>query len=228
MLHFKVEWAMKILGVIPARGGSNEIPRKNIKLLNGKPLIVYTIESALASNLDKVVVSTDCKEIARISKDHGAIVVMRPDELAQDSSPTIVAIQDVILKISNKYNAVMTLQPTSPLRTEKHINEAIDLFKNDKSADSLVSIVKVPHNFMPEKLMTLNGKYLTGSGDVKRRQEILTMYARNGAAIYLTKTEILNDCMFGGKILPYFMSKICSFDIDDMEDWEIVERLGMV
>ena len=216
---------MKILGIIPARGGSKGIPRKNIKLLNGKPLIAYTIEAALASNLDRVIVSTDCEEIAGISKEYGAEVIIRSFNLAEDTTPTLPVLQHVVSKLEVEFDAVMTLQPTSPLRTSKHINEAIELFESDKEVDSLVSVVEVPHNYMPEKLMSFDGKYLTGNREVKRRQEISTMYARNGAAIYITKTEKLGEYIFGGKILPYFMSKINSFDIDDIEDWEIVERL---
>lgn len=216
---------MKILGIIPARGGSKGIPKKNIKLLKGKPLIAYTIEAALASNLDRVIVSTDCKEIASVSKEYGAETIMRPAHLAEDRTPTLPALQDVVARLDEEFDAVTTLQPTSPLRTVEDINKSIEIFSNDREADSLVSVVKVPHNYMPEKLMSLDDKYLTGNGEIKRRQEVSTMYARNGAAIYITKTQKLSEYIFGGKILPYFMSKMNSFDIDDMEDWEIVERL---
>lgn len=216
---------MKIIGIIPARGGSKGIPKKNIKLLNGKPLIAYTIEVALASNLYRVVVTTDCEEIAKVSKEYGAEVLMRPDYLAEDITPTLPVLQDVVVRLQEKFDAVMTLQPTSPLRTSIHINEAIELFESDKEADSLVSVVEVPHNYLPEKLMSHDGKYLSGNSEVKRRQEISTKYARNGAAIYITKTEKLGEYIFGGKILPYFMSKADSFDIDDMEDWEIIEKV---
>lgn len=216
---------MKILAIIPARGGSKGIPKKNIKLLHGKPLIAYTIETALASNIDRVIVSTDCNEIAEVSKQYGAEVFKRPAELAEDTTPTLPVLQDIVSKLDEKYDAVMTLQPTSPLRTTEDINKSIELFCKDKDADSLVSVVEVPHNYMPEKLMDLEGKYLVGNSEVKRRQDVHTMYARNGAAIYITRTEKLNEYIFAGKIFPYFMSKINSFDIDDMEDWEIVERL---
>ncbi len=216
---------MRILGVVPARCGSKSIPMKNVKQLNGKPLIAYTIEAALASNLDKVIVSTDCKEIAKISREYKAEVTMRSDKLAQDDTPTLPVLQDLISKIADKYDAVMTLQPTSPLRTVSHINEAISTFIDDAAADSLVSVVKTPHNFMPEKLMTYDGKYLTGSSIVNRRQDMSVAYARNGAAIYITKIEKLNQYIFGGKILPFFMNKLDSIDIDEMEDWNIVERL---
>ena len=216
---------MKILGIIPARGGSKGIPKKNIKLLNGKPLIAHTIANALASNLDRVIVSTDNEEISRISKECGAEVIIRPDHLAEDKTPTLLVLQDAVSRLDEKFDCVMTLQPTSPLRNSEHINEAIKLFESDKEADSLVSIVEVPHIYMPEKLMSLDGKYLFGNSDIKRRQDVPIMYARNGAAIYITKTERLNEYIFGGKALPYFMNKKFSFDLDDMEDWELLECL---
>lgn len=214
---------MKILGIIPARGGSKGIPKKNIKLLNGKPLIAYTIEAGLKSNLNKVVVSTDCNEIAAISKEYGCEVIMRPINLAKDETPTLPVLQDVVEKIDEKFDSIMTLQPTSPLRNYKHINEAISLYKKDKDADSLVSVVEVMHSFMPNKLMGFNGKYLSGNNEIFRRQESQVMYARNGAAIYITRIKNLKEFIFGGKIIPYFMKKTVSFDLDDKEDWEILE-----
>lgn len=216
---------MTILGIIPARGGSKGIPNKNIKLLNGKPLIAYTIEAALASQLDRVIVSTDCNIIAKVAKKYGAEVAIRSAKLAQDDTPTLPVLQDLVSELEEVYDAIMTLQPTSPLRKFCHINEAITLFQNDAKADSLVSVVDVPHNYSPEKLMFLKEGYLQGSSVVKRRQEIDVAYARNGSAIYITRTPHLKDYIFGGNILPYFMSKISSFDIDDMEDWVICEKI---
>ena len=216
---------MKILGIIPARGGSKGIIRKNIKLLNGKHLIAYTIEAALASNLERVIVSTECSEIANISVGYGAEIIMRSIHLAEDKSPTLPVLQDVVSKLDENYDAVMTLQPTSPFRTKEDINNSIEIFENDNEADSLVSVVKVPHNYMPEKLMDYDGKYLHGDSNVNRRQDVQTLYARNGAAISITKTNKLGEYIFGGKILPYFMNKQNSIDIDDMEDWNTAERL---
>ena len=216
---------MKILGIIPARGGSKGIPKKNIKILNGKPLIAYTIEAALGSNLNRVIVSTDCEEIASISKEYGAEVMMRPSYLSEDQTPTLPVLQNLVSELEEKYYAVMTLQPTSPLRTVEDINKSIEIFKNDEEADSLVSVVEIPHNYMPEKSMFFDGNDLSGNNKIKRRQDISTIYSRNGAAIYITKTEKLHKYIFGEKILPYFMKKINSFDIDDMEDWEIVSKI---
>ena len=215
---------MKILGIIPARGGSKGIPKKNIKLLSGKPLIAYTIEAAMDSKLDRVIVSTDCDRIAEVSKKCGAEVFMRSSELAEDKTPTLPVLQDVVSRLDERYDAIMTLQPTSPFRTTVDINKSIEIFTSNDS-DSLVSVVKVPHNFMPEKLMNFDGRYLSGNTQFKRRQEVLTMYARNGAAIYITKSEKLSSYILGGEISPYIMNKINSFDIDDIEDWKIVEKL---
>lgn len=216
---------MKTLGIIPARGGSKGIPKKNIKLLNGKPLIAYTLEAALSSTIDRVVVSSDCQEIARVAKQFGVEVIIRPSELAKDSAPTLPVLQHIVNNINETFDAVVTLQPTSPLRVTKHINEAIELFKNDDMADSLVSVIEVPHNYMPEKLMDIKGKYLVGNSEAKRRQEINRAYARNGAAIYITNASRLDKYIFGGNILPYYMSKIDSIDVDELEDWEIVNRI---
>lgn len=216
---------MKILGIIPARGGSKGIPKKNVKLLDGKPLIAYTIQAALSSKLDKIIVSTDSQEIAELSESYGVEVIIRSAHLSEDTTPTLPVLQDVINKLEESYDAVMTLQPTSPLRTYHHINEAIDIFNNDNNADSLVSVVEVPHNFAPQKLMTYNGLYIQGENKIVRRQEIERIFARNGAAIYITRINRIADYIFGGNVLPYFMSKIDSFDIDDMEDWIIVEKI---
>jgi CMP-N,N'-diacetyllegionaminic acid synthase len=214
---------MKILGVIPARSGSKRVTNKNIKKLNGKPLIAYTIEAALNSNLDQVTVSTDSEEIASISKDYGAEILMRSDSLSNDLAPTLPVIQDAVKKINVNFDAVMTLQPTSPLRTYLHINQAIKIFMNDINADSLVSVVKVPHSFIPEKLMKYDGKYLVDFNQPKRSQDLNAIYARNGAAIYLTKIPKLKEYIFGGVVLPYFMEKEDSFDIDDEFDWKVIE-----
>jgi len=216
---------MKYLGVIPARGGSKGIPKKNIKLLKGKPLILYTIEAAQNSNLDKIVVSTDCIDTANIALSAGVEVIMRPANLALDNSPTLPTLEHAYQECGAVHDAVITLQPTSPLRTEKHINEAISIFTSDDNADSLVSVVKLPHNFSPAKVMTYDGKYLNGETKPQRRQEIDDYYARNGAAIYITKSCHLNEYVFGGNILPYFMKLKDSFDIDDMEDWMLVESV---
>jgi N-acylneuraminate cytidylyltransferase len=221
---------VKTLGIIPARGGSKGIPKKNIKPLNGKPLILYTIEAALKSNLTKVVVSTDDEEIESISLQAGVGVIRRPEELAMDNTPTLPVLQHVLQSLSEDYDAVMTLQPTSPLRTAKHINECIELLEMNSEADSLVSVVKVPHQFTPGSLMLKSNEWLSHyavEDRATRRQDKPTLWARNGAAVYMTRTKFIADFILGNKIIGYEMNKIDSIDIDDMEDWEMAEALIM-
>ena len=151
--------------------------------------------------------------------------MIRSKELAKDETPTLPVVQDVLNRLDSDFDAVMTLQPTSPLKGNRDINQSIRIFNDNMDADSLVSVVKVDHNLMPEKLMTLKGKFLHGTDKLLRRQEMATKYARNGAAIYITKTSNLKRYIIGGKILPYFMSKSKSVDIDDAEDWALVEKI---
>ncbi|MBI2055590.1 MAG: acylneuraminate cytidylyltransferase family protein, partial [Candidatus Sungbacteria bacterium] len=126
---------MKILGIIPARGGSKSIPRKNIKELGGKPLIAWTIEAAKKSGVfDRIILTTDDSEIAEVGREWGVEVpFMRPNELAEDHTPTLPVIQHTLawLEDNESYepDAVMILQPTTPFRQPHHIQEAVQLFR---------------------------------------------------------------------------------------------------
>lgn len=224
---------MRILAIIPARGGSKGIPRKNIKVLAGKPLITYTIEAALqARSLDRVIVSTDDAEIAEVARQFGAEVMMRPDELAQDETPTLPVLQNVVARLAEegyKPDAVMTLQPTSPLRQVHHIDEAAAEFLADPKADSLVSCVQVPHHFHPLSLMKTNDEgylepYIAQEKLVTRRQDKGQVFARNGAAVYITRTEKLAEFIFGGRLLSFEMDALSSQDIDTPEDFSTIDR----
>ena len=217
---------MNILAVIPARGGSKGIPKKNLIELLGKPLIVYTIEAAkLSKSISKIVLTTDDPEIAAVGKEFNIDIIKRPSELSTDLSSSHSAIFHAfksVLSTSYKPDAILTLQPTSPLRTKFHIDDAINIFKKDNNADSLVSCIKVPHIFNPESIMELSNdgylnSYLQGS-QILRRQEKNIYYARNGAAIYLTNAKSIDKFIFGGKIIPYFMNEIDSIDIDSLGD----------
>ncbi len=220
---------MNFVAIIPARGGSKGIIGKNKKLLLGKPLIQYTLDAALASSqLKLIIVSTDDQEIADLCLARNVEVQFRPEHLCGDLVPTLPVLQHVLLNSKIDYDAVLTLQPTSPLRTSQHIIEAVTLFKQNQEADSLVSVVKVPHNFSPESLMKMEGNYLFNYLDVDpilRRQDKKTYFARNGAAIYITKRQQLEKSILGGKIIGYEMSAIDSLDIDTMEDWEMAELI---
>ncbi len=219
---------MKILGFIPARGGSKGLPGKNKKIMLGKPLIAHTIEMALLSNLTDVVVSSDDEDILEIAKQYDVKVIKRPDELSGDLAPTLPVMKHAVDAVGGNYDAVMTLQVTSPLRTVKHINETIELFSKDNEADSLVSVVKIPHKFTDSSIMLMDGKYIKpidSENLVLRRQEKPTYWARNGAVIYITRMNKVGEYIFGGKIIPYEMNKMESIDIDDIEDWQMAEAI---
>jgi N-acylneuraminate cytidylyltransferase len=219
---------MKILGFIPARGGSKGLPGKNKKIMLGKPLIAHTIETALLSNLTDVVVSSDDEDILEIAKKYNVKVIKRPDELSGDLVPTLPVMTHAVQSVGGNYDAVMTLQATSPLRTVKHIDEAIELFSQDDEADSLVSVIKIPHKFTDASIMLLDGKYIKPIESEKlvlRRQEKPTYWARNGAVIYITRINRVGEYIFGDKIIPYEMNKMESIDIDDFEDWQMAEAI---
>ena len=222
---------MKLLAIIPARGGSKGVPRKNIRDVAGKPLIAWTILAAkAAASLDRVVVSTEDDEIAGIARQWGAEVIVRPQDLAEDKTATLPVLRHVVASLADqgyRPDAVMTLQPTSPLRTSVHIDEAAALFVADPDADSLVSVVDVPHIFHPRSVMRRDERgylvpYLDGPA-VTRRQDKEPVFARNGAAIYITRTARLAHYVFGGRLLAYPMSVETSLDVDAEADLVLAE-----
>jgi CMP-N,N'-diacetyllegionaminic acid synthase len=219
---------VNLIGFIPARGGSKGVPGKNKKILCGKPLIQYTIDAALQSKLSALVVSSDDEEILQLANAAGIHAVKRPEQFASDLAPTLQALQHALANVLGQFDAVMTLQPTSPLRKTVHINEAIALFENDANADSLVSVVQAPHKFTGNSLMIKNGVYIqpAEAGElVLRRQDKPVLWGRNGAAIYITRINKVEEYIFGGNIIPYEMTKSESIDIDDMEDWKLAAAL---
>ena len=228
---------MKILGLIPARGGSKGIPNKNIKLINGKPLLCYTAEAALESKkIDKVVLSTDSEKIRKVGISCGLEVpFIRPSILAEDDTPTLPVIDHALEYLNKNQNyipdIVVLLQPTSPLRKAFHVDNAIDIFLDHKNADSLVSIVQVPHNYNPYSILIRNKKSIVKSfldfpEKNNSRQKKPIFYARNGA-IYITNIDCLinKKSMYGDKIISYLMDYKDSFDIDDEIDFLISEHL---
>ena len=222
---------MRFLGVIPARGGSKGVPGKNIRPVAGKPLIAWTIEAAKASGvLDRLVVSTDNDRIANVARQCGAEVRMRPAALAGDDTPTRPVLEHVAEELEGEgaaFDAVVTLQPTSPLRLPRHITEACVQFAADANADSLVSCVAVPHIFNPVSVMKRNWQgYLesfVGGDAITRRQDKPEVFARNGAAVYITRRSRIGDFVFGGNLLCYPMDAKYSLDIDTLDDFTIAE-----
>jgi CMP-N,N'-diacetyllegionaminic acid synthase len=223
---------MKILAVVPARGGSKSIPLKNIAPLAGKPLISYTLTCAKSSSfIHRVVVSTDHHLIEKVSRSYGVEVIVRPDYMATDEASTHSVILHAVSTLALQGycpDAVITLQPTSPLRTVNHIDDACSVFASDPSADSLVSCVYVPHIFTPCSIMRSDDNgylypYLTAP-QPNRRQDKEIFFARNGAAIYITRTKKLSEYIYGGRLIPFLMDEYSSLDIDTPADLAEAER----
>lgn len=226
---------MKILAIIPARGGSKGVPGKNIKLLNGKPLVAYTAEIALQSqHLTEVIVSTDDSQIAEVARSLALTVpFLRPMELAQDATPTIDVIIHALLWYQNQnifFDAVCLLQVTSPFRTVAFLDQAIEKFIFS-GCDSLVSVQKVPHEYNPHWTFEVNQaghlKIATGETEIiPRRQELPVAYHRDGS-IYITKTEVLLEAhSLYGKSTAFIESDAAFYvNIDTMEDWQKAEQI---
>ncbi|MBX2916343.1 MAG: acylneuraminate cytidylyltransferase family protein [Cyclobacteriaceae bacterium] len=223
---------MNILGIIPARGGSKGVPGKNIKLLAGKPLLVHTIEQALASRLSKVIVTTDDPQIAAVARQAGALVpFMRPAEWATDTAKSIDVAKHALITLEgmeNKtYDAVMLLQPTAPFRSTDDINSSIDLLHADPTAESVISVVDVEAHH-PARMKYLDNGLLIDppfgeAYENQNRQELQPMYIRNGA-IYLTRREVLLANSYKGKkCLAWIMPTHRSVNIDTQDDFDYAE-----
>ena len=225
---------MNILAIVPAREGSKGIPKKNIYPLCNTPLIYYTIKAIQRSKLiTRAILSSDSSEVIKVAEDYGLEVpFVRPSKLAQDDTPALPVVEHAVkwLEETENYKAdyIILLQPTSPLRTENHIDEALSILINS-DADSIVSIVEVPHSFNPYSIMKLQGKYLSPyllyDENKNLRQFKPVFYARNGAAIYaFTYNCLMNKhSIYGDKILPYLMEKESSIDVDDLFDLKLCE-----
>ena len=223
-----------ILGLIPARGGSKGIPNKNIIELAGKPLINYTITAAVSSDkINDVVVSTDSQTIADIAQSAGAdIPFLRPAEFASDKSSAVEVIIhaiDFYAAQDRTFDYIVYLQPTSPLRTTLDIDNAIkQLLLSD--ADSLVSVMDVPHQFGLDSLMVEENGFVHAAktaSDTTRRQEKTAFVARNGPAIVITKPSTVKayNNLYGEKISAYKMPANRSADIDGVDDLDYIAWL---
>ncbi len=228
---------LKVIAIIPARGGSKGMPKKNIALCAGRSLIAWTVDAVHESVLiDQCIISSDDTEIIAVAKELGGNVpFVRPDELSQDDTPALPVIMHAVewMEIHEGFKAdiIVLLQPTSPLRTGRHIDEAVKLLVNDSAADSVVSVTEVPHQYSPASVMIQKGGYVVPwqPQDEKNnlRQLKPKFLARNGAAIYAFRRSCLIEkgSIYGDKILPYHMSYEDSVDIDRPFDLKICEML---
>lgn len=222
---------MRVVGLIPARGGSKGIPGKNIAPCAGKPLLAWTCEAALGSRrLARTILSTDSEAIAAVGRNCGLEVpFLRPAALARDETPSIAVMRhalDWLRATGEAVDALALLQPTSPLRTAAHIDEAVALFERG-GADTVVSVVEVPHRFHPSSVMREVGGLLEPfqAGDtVTRRQDQAPLLARNGPAVLVTSSAMLDSGrLYGGRTVGYRMAAADSIDIDTPEELRMAE-----
>lgn len=224
---------MKNIAIIPARSGSKGLKDKNIKLLNGKPLIAYTIEAAQKSNLfEEIIVSTDSEKYAEIAREWGASVpYLRNEDLSSDIASSWDVVKDVLMnykKNGEEFGTVTLLQPTSPLRTYEDIITGYNKMR-ERDANLIVAVCEVDHsplwsNTLPEDFSLT--KFMDQGLIMTPRQSLPTYYRINGA-LYIVKTDYLmsTDNIYSEKSFAFIMSKEHSVDIDDLVDFKIAEIL---
>jgi CMP-N-acetylneuraminic acid synthetase len=226
---------LRILGVIPARGGSKGVPRKNVKLLAGKPLLQYTIESALeATTLARVVLSTDDEEIATVGRALGADApFVRPDHLADDTAPMLGVVQHAVGSLEQAgdvpYDGVCLLQPTSPMRPPGLIDRCVGLLESS-DADAVITVLSVPDEHNPHWVFEPDAdgwlRLATGEAQpIARRQDLPATYHREGS-VYVTRRAALDaGSLYGDRMLGVHVNPALSVNIDGPSDWTRAEQL---
>lgn len=224
---------MRVLGIVPARGGSKGVPRKNVRLLAGKPLLQYTAEAALGARLARVVLSTDDDEIAEVGRGVGLDVpFLRPSLLADDRSPMLPVVLhavDTLEAAGDRFDAICLLQPTTPLRTSADIDASLDRLEQT-GADTVISVLPVPEKHNPHWVYVpgADGSLHLATGEpqpIPRRQDLPPAFHREGS-IYLTRRAVLaTGSLYGATVVGHPMDPSRSVNIDDMADWERAEAL---
>ena len=223
----------KVLAFIGARSGSKGLKDKNVKPLNGKPLIAWTIEAALASRyIDLVIVSTDSKDYGVIASNYGAQVIIRPEELANDNASLMAALQHAHHNVEEnygKFEIVINLQPTSPLRTQQHIDEALGIFSHYQQEESIrvFSCYAINSKFAWAMRCDQEGKADFIDQNIRAqkqhsRQSNPELLLPNGAIFILSSNNLTQ--FYNGKTIPYIMDEKNSIDIDVQEDFDTAQR----
>ena len=222
-----------VLAIVPARGGSKGVPRKNVLPLGGRTLIDRTARAAReAGRIDRLVLSTDDQEIADEGRRAGIEVLMRPAALAQDDTPMLPVLKHAIGEVvksgwSPEY--VVLLQPTSPLRRGTHIDDALQLLVTS-GADSVVTVVEVPKHLSPDYVMKIEKgvlrPFLAEGAAVTRRQDVRPAYYRDGT-VYAFRRDTIErfDSIYGEDCRPLLIDAAESLSIDSPEDWAAAERI---
>jgi len=219
---------LNIVAIIPARGGSKGVPRKNIKPLCGRPLISYIIDTALETKeIDRVIVSTEDPEIARVSAEYGAeIPFIRPEKLAKDETPTLPVLQHAVkyMEDTEGYSpdAVLLVYPTSPLLRSKRLSETIKIYKGG-NYDSVISVTEDLSHYWIKRNNSFERFY---PEIITNRQYAVPLYKENGAVYLTSRQVIMDECeVVGSNVSFLIMDDRESVDIDDFFDFELVEYM---
>ncbi|OXA81470.1 N-acylneuraminate cytidylyltransferase/CMP-N,N'-diacetyllegionaminic acid synthase [Flavobacterium aquidurense] len=221
---------MRVLAIIPARGGSKGVPGKNIKLLGSKPLIVHAIECAKkCKKVTKTIVSTDSDEILNIALKFEAEVIKRLTSLAQDTSNVVTAVEEVYQKLEEEFDLIVLLQPTSPLRTSVDLENIITMFEKDEFIDGVISVVHL-EDYHPARMYNLekDNKLIpfVNEGETKRRQDLEPVYFRNGCFYAVRVKAFLKEKSFMVENKKaYVMDVNWLVNIDSFRDFKIAEML---
>lgn len=220
----------KVLAIIPARGGSKRLPRKNVMQLNGKALISWTIEAARGCPLiDAIVVSSDDPEVLEIASQSGVKGLQRPEQISGDSASTFAAISHALVSLPEHYDVVILLQPTSPLRKSFHITGALSMFSS-RSASAVISVTKCEHSPLWANTLPPDGSmdnFVREEVKGLRSQDLPDYYRLNGA-IYIAETKKLIEeetFFLRESTFAYVMDKEFSVDIDEKMDFAFAEYL---
>ncbi|MGL2994913.1 cytidylyltransferase domain-containing protein [Flavobacterium sp. TSSA_36] len=222
---------MRILAIIPARGGSKGVPGKNTKLLGGKPLIVHASDCAKQSKYEMdIVVSTDSEEIKKCCIDNNIKYVDRPSEFAKDDSSVIPVIHHVLEKMNSNYDLIVLLQPTSPFRKSEQLDQIITFFKKDINLEGVISVVPVEDNH-PARMYSLNSDFgmkpfLSSKEETVRRQDLNPVYLRNGC-FYVVKTEsfLAQNTVMPSQKKGYIMDSKYHVNIDNPRDFMLASLI---
>jgi CMP-N,N'-diacetyllegionaminic acid synthase len=226
---------MRVLGLIPARGGSKGVPHKNIRSLCGKPLLQYTAQSAKASSrLTQVILSTEDDEIAEVGRYCGLDVpFMRPVELAEDETPMLPVVQHALMwfeKRGERFDAVCLLQPTNPLRTTAMIDGCLELFAKNEP-DAVVTILPVPAEYNPHWVYykDQDGSLQLSTGEampISRRQDLPQAFHREGSVYVVRRNVVIDEnSLYGRRVLGFPVLAEHSVNIDNLKDWQRAEQL---
>ena len=231
----RIDNLMRVLGLIAARGGSKGLPRKNIRLLCGKPLLEYTAESALSAHrLTRVILTTDDEEIAEVGRGCGLDVpFMRPAHLAADDTPTLPVVQHAVawMEAHGEYfDAICQLQPTNPLRHPEDIDACIESLERS-GADAVMTILPMPAEYNPHwsYFRGQNGELYLCTGEatpIPRRQELPPSFHREGS-VYVTRRDVVmkENSLYGKRVIGHLVDADQTVNIDGPEDWKRAEEI---